>query len=268
MRSPLCWVGGKFFMVKNHLPLFPEHKNYVEPFCGSAQMLFAKPPSKQEVLNDIDNDIVNFFRVLRDDDKRAELIKLLTYTPHSRTEFNDIADKYMSDRFTELSDVQRAYVFYYLNINGFSSMMTHHSYGRSNVKCRASTYFNHIDEFNNIAERMRTVIIECLDFRDIFKKYDHEISFFYVDPPYIGARENAYRHSFTIDDHKDLLKIIKNVRGKVMICGYDNQLYNDELDGWIKIGFNKAMCMDNNNNKRRHVQEFVWLNYDPPNKQS
>lgn len=265
MLSPVRWVGGKIRLINDHLRLSPPHATYVEPFCGSAKLLFAKPPSDVEVINDAEPNIINFFKVLQDKDKRDKLIKLLKFTPYAREEFKKLNKLYVSDSFKDLSDVHRAYLFYYLNRTSYGGMMTNMHFGYGKVRFLSTYYHHHIDDFNKLGERLNRVIIECTDFRDIFKKYDTDDTFFYTDPPYLNSVKNLYAHGFTIDDHEELLRIVKGVEGKVMICGYDDPLYNNELDGWLKIGFTKSIDLINPDEKRTFKKEYVWLNYDPPN---
>lgn len=263
MRAPFAWVGGKHYLIKHHLPLFPEHTTYIEPFGGGASLLFAKEPSKIEVYNDVDKNLVNFFRVIRDENKRKKLIHLLMLTPYSRAEFNENKTLYLSETFSSLGSIERAYIFFYLIQTCWGSKMNNPTFGYTFQRNYPRKFFNAIKEFDKIGERIQNVYIECIDFRKIFNVYDSEHSFFYVDPPYIYEGNKKYNCELTLNDHRDLLRMINNLKGKVMICNFDNSLYNDKLSSWKKVEFARRDTLENieEMKKMKIVKEYVWVNY-------
>jgi len=265
MKSPLGWVGGKFFLVKELLKLVPQHKVYVEPFGGAAHLLFAKDPamSDLEVYNDIDSGLVNFFRVLRDEEKAKKLIEKVYLTPYSREEFYFCRDTWESCE----DEVERAYRWLVVAKMSFAGC-----FGTSwgfNLKMKdvVQRWSSMPEKLIRAVERLKFVQVENRDFREIFKLYDSEDTFFYCDPPYVPeARklERVYRYEMFIEDHKDLISIILNVKGKVLLSGYDNGLYKVlEENGWKRKSFKvKCLSQKKKGEEKEERVECVWMNYN------
>src|SRR5699024_1256420 len=197
MKSPICWVGGKSRMVKKLLPLFPkDYKCYVELFCGASWVLFGKDPSKVEVINDLDGDLVNFFRVVRD--KKDLLLKSLEYELVSREVFNGYKDKFMKGDYTD--EVERAKIFYYIIKASFGGRLISPTFGTR--KCsppglNPNTFTKLID---STYRRLSRVYIENLDFEECFSNYDGKDTFTFIDSPYRNC--TGYRvGKFTDEDY-------------------------------------------------------------------
>ncbi len=239
MRSPVWWFGGKGNLAKKILKYFPEHKIYVEPFGGGASLLFAKEPSPIEVYNDIDSGLVNFFRVLRDPEKFEQFYKKVCLTPYSREEYY-----YCRDTWEDCTDdVERAYRWYVVARMSFGGRFGN-SWGfavtnsRRNMASTTSSWLSVIDMLPLIHQRIMRVQIEHKDFREIFKIYDTEDTLYYCDPPYVSftRRGDGYKHEMTDDDHKDLVNILLNIKGKAILSGYQNEIYKPlEQAGWKRI---------------------------------
>ena len=265
MKSPISWIGGKFFLVEKLLELIPKHKVYVEVFGGAAHLLFAKDPfiSELEVYNDIDSGLVNFFRVLRDEGKAKRLIEKVYLTPYSRGEYYYCRETWESCE----DEVERAYRWFVVAKMSFAGRFGN-SWG-FNLESRklVKNWLNIPEKLIEVIERLKLVQVENRDFREVFKLYDSEDTFFYCDPPYlheVRSRNNDYRYEMSIEDHKDLLSIILNVKGKVMVSGYDNELYKVlEENGWIKKSFKVKCHSQKKKDERRDERiECVWMNYD------
>ena len=265
MKSPLGWVGGKFFLVKELLKLVPQHKVYVEPFGGAAHLLFAKDPamSDLEVYNDIDGGLVNFFRVLRDKEKAKKLIEKVYLTPYSREEFYFCRDTWESCK----DEVERAYRWLVVAKMSFAGRFgTRWGYNlKKNEAVRK--WLGMPENLAAAIERLRFVQVENRDFREIFRLYDSKDTFFYCDPPYIPEVRKSkcdYRYEMSVEDHKDLLSIILNAKGKVLLSGYNNSLYKVlEENGWKKKIFTvKCHCQKKKGGKKDERIECVWMNYD------
>lgn len=268
-RSPLVYYGGKYFLSKKILPLIPKHRIYVEVFGGSAALLFSKIPSEIEVYNDINSNVVNFFRVLRDPEKMAKLQFLLSLTPYSREEFYNSKDKLKICQ----DDIERAYYFFIVNRMSFSGYNQTWSYtitksgrGMSEV---ISRYLSVIDLLPEFCNRLKRVQIDNDDFRKIIKKYDTENTFFYLDPPYLPETRKGgeYQYEMTKQDHEDLLDLLLNIKGKAILSGYDNELYKQlEIAKWTKLSYQTFLWASSVKNKKRDKRlECLWLNYENQN---
>lgn len=255
-------------MIKRILPLFPQHDTYVEVFGGAGNLLIAKEPSNIEVYNDIFSDVVNFFRVLRDEKKRGELIEMLELTPYSREEFYDCKAKMQETTYG--TDVERARCFFVLSQQSFGGMYQK-SWGYmvrkrspSDPSSPTSRTKTAIENLKKCTTRLRDVQIENNDFRKIIKAYDTEDTFFYLDPPYVmGTRSTVqYKHEMTTEDHQALINMCLNLKGKAIISGYQHSIY-DELTahGWERKTWGVPCFserVEKNGTRTRRV-ECVWL---------
>jgi DNA adenine methylase len=232
LRSPIWWFGGKGNMVAKLLKYVPCHHTYVEVFGGGASLLMRKPPAPVEVYNDIDSRLVNLFRVLRDPDQCAELQRRLVLTPYSRQEYREARTIIEGDAVT------LAHAFYteirqsFSGHNGWSYSVT---MSRRGMVSTSSKWLSTIDMLPDIHDRLFRCQIEHDDFRRIIPRYDTPNTFFYLDPPYIAAtrRSGGYNHEMTDADHSDLVDIVSNAKGMVLLSGYLHPVYEAlECIGW------------------------------------
>jgi DNA adenine methylase len=265
MRSPLNWYGGKFYMADLICALMPEHICYVEVFGGAGHVLFKKPESRVEVYNDIHDGLVTLFRVIRD--YPEELWRRLSLTLYSRSEFKVMQERYRTQNFKD--EIEKAMTVFYLvrnSINGkMNSFSTHMKHIHVN---KPTTYFRMVDLIPEIAKRLRNVIIENLDFRDLIKKYDSKDTLFYLDPPYVISsrrdKSKAYEHEMTYEDHINLIEILKNAKGKWILSGYHNELYDRELSNYYSKRVKITIKSTTNSKPRKYATEVLWFNYEPP----
>jgi DNA adenine methylase len=266
-KSPMSWYGGKYYMANDIIPLFPEHKMYVEGFGGAAHILLKKPPSPMEVYNDIHSGLYTFFKLLREEN--AELIKAIQLTPYSRQQFNeDIRNIH-----GENNEIEKVRAFYCSTMQAVGCVGSGWSYAKtksSRGMCGSvSQWLRNIDEnLVDVIERLREIQIENIDIIKLIKKYDNESTLFYLDPPYIKDTRkspNKYQHEMTNEQHMELVSTLLNVRGKVILSGYDHDIYKPlEENGWRKhfIGeYTKRIINTCNGQPQSKGQEFVWLNY-------
>jgi DNA adenine methylase len=255
--------GGKFYLIKKLLPLIPPHEVYVEVFGGAAALLFNKPPSKVEVYNDINSELVNFFHVLRDDVRWKILQEKLLLTPFSREEF-ELACREESG----LDDVERARRFYVRIQQSFGGKGETFNYGL--LKNRVSTYFHKLDGFAEFHERIKNMIVANDDFEKIIRRYDSPVTFFFLDPPYLEHSVKSEFLNMSEDDHKRLVEVLLQIEGKALLCGYKNKIYEKlEKAGWFVKRFRLPTSMprsDQTSGKRCYRSEYVWMNYKPPRK--
>jgi DNA adenine methylase len=209
MIGPLPYIGGKNRLATKIISMLPEHTTYVEPFAGGAQVLFHKPPSNVEVLNDLDFDIVNFFRVCQW--HYEELIRYLRYGLASRR----LHELHVKTDPSLLTDIQRAGRFYYLQKNSFGGLILKQKfhYGITQPSNYNPERIPEIIERTH--HRLARVQIEALPYEQVLKKYDRPTTFFYLDPPYWGPQ--LYRHNFTAGDFQLLAERLAQIKGTFML---------------------------------------------------
>lgn len=267
LKSPIAWYGGKAYYAEWLIDRFPEHRVYVEPFGGAANVLLRKPRSEVEVYNDVDDRVVNLFRVIRDPEQFERLRMLLDLTPYARGEFVDLLELPPTD-----DPVEKARRFFAICRQarggmGMSKLSKNcWAYSRRTRRDMAepvSKYLSAIDGLEDVAARLRTVMIESRPAIELIPKYDGEDSFFYLDPPYLpetrhGNKAATYAHEMTVDDHVALLDSIVQIQGKAMLSGYAAPLYDDKLKAWRREELKTKAHMANSGEERTEV---IWFNY-------
>ncbi len=223
-RPALRYYGGKWRVAPKIIKWFPPHKIYVEPFGGAASVLLRKEPVKIEVYNDTYSDVVNFFKVMRD--QAGDLLFRLYYTPHSREEYVRCLE-YTGDDPVELARV--FFVKSHQSIQGAGCKITATSWRASKTEYH---YPLHIDNILDVVDRLKSVYIECSDFRDIINRYDTAQTLFYVDPPYL-LEGGDYSCSLFEQDHIDLARELNGVKGYVILSATDSDLYRELYADWI-----------------------------------
>jgi DNA adenine methylase len=209
MIGPLPYIGGKNRLASTIIKLLPKHTTYVEPFAGGAQVFFHKQPSKVEILNDLNGEIVNFFRVCQW--HHEELVRYLRYCLMSRKLYEGLA---ATDPET-LTDVQRAGRFFYLQKNSFGGLVVKQNYHYT-VTDRPNYNAARIPEIiENAHMRLRAVQIEFLPYEKILEKYDRPTTLFYLDPPYWNRK--LYRFNLTESDFIALEKRLHTIQGKFIL---------------------------------------------------
>lgn len=213
MIGPLAYIGGKNRIAKKIIAIFPEHTAYIEPFAGGAQVFFHKEPSPVEILNDLNGDIVNFFRVCQR--HYEELLRYLRFIVVSRRWFA----LFEAENPEALTDIQRAARFFYLQKNAYAGLILRRKY-RYAVTGRSSFNPASLPKlFENTYQRLQRVQIECLPYEQILQRFDRPTSLFYMDPPYWGRK--LYRFNFTEADFRNLADALKAVKGKFVLSVND-----------------------------------------------
>ena len=211
-KKLIPWLGGKHRLARKIIELLPEHTCYCEVFAGGASVFWQKPRSKMEVLNDINRDIINLYRVVQN--HLEEFIRQIQWMVKSRDEFN----RQLMLPPEALTDIQRAVRFFYIIKNAFSGRYSKSpSFGIDTGKSTKAFSVRSIEELLIAChERLDHVILECLDWRDCLSRYDREGTVFYLDPPYYGC-ENDYGNTWQRDDFYELAEKLKNIKGKFIL---------------------------------------------------
>ncbi len=209
MIGPLPYIGGKNRLATKIIALLPEHTTYVEPFAGGAQVFFHKQPSKVEVLNDLNGDIVNFFRICQW--HHEELLRYLKYCVMSRKLYETLA----ASNPETLTDVQRAGRFFYLQKNSFGGLVLKQNYHYTIVHAPNYNLGRVPEIIEKTHQRLQRVQIECLPYEKILQKYDRSTTLFYMDPPYWNRQ--LYRFNFSEQDFIVLERRLHDIKGKFIL---------------------------------------------------
>lgn len=209
MVGPLAYIGGKNRLAKQIIELFPKHTTYVEPFAGGAQVLFHKEPSTVEVLNDLDGDIVNLFRVCQL--HHEELIRYMKFMLVSRNWFAAVKAQIPGT----LTDIQRAARFFYLQKNSFAGLVRRQDYRYSVVGPSGFNPKRLPQLLEQAHERLARVQIESVPYEEILNRFDKPETLFYLDPPYF--RRKLYRFNLKDEEFITLAERLRAIKGKFIL---------------------------------------------------
>ena len=237
MRTLLRYPGSKQRIAPWIVNQIPPHHSYLEPYCGGIAILLNKEPSRIETINDLDDDIINLFRVIQDSGTREELIMQVVRTPYARSVYEDS----FPDNSDMLPEVERAKNFLIRSGMGYGFRLCEKTGWKRDVYAReaayAVRYWNDLPEvITNVAQRLKMVQIEHRPAVELIKSFNHNNVLIYADPPYVMSTRSRkmYQHEMTDQDHVELLKALLQHTGPVMLSGYDNEIYNTYLSGWRK----------------------------------
>ncbi|EBH8909599.1 DNA adenine methylase [Salmonella enterica] len=207
------WIGGKRRLAKHILPLFPAHTCYVEPFCGAAALYFLKTPSKIEVINDINGELVNLYRVVKH--HLEEFVRQFKWALVSRQIY-----KWLQDTPEEtLTDIQRAARFYYLQKQAFGGKVADHTFGTSTTSAPRFNLLRIEEELSMAHLRLSRTLIEHLDWHQCIERYDRPHTLFYCDPPYWGTE--GYGVEFGLENYDHMAELARSTKGKMIISVND-----------------------------------------------
>lgn len=214
MTKPVVpWMGGKRRLAKHILPLYPEHNTYVEPFCGGAALYFMKHPSKVEVVNDVNGELVNLYRVIKH--HLEEFLRHFKWSLVSRQE-------YLWQQQTNpetLTDIQRAERFYYLQKLAFGGKVSGQTFGTAAISPPRLNLLRIEEDLSQAHLRLARTTIEKLDWAECVKRYDRDYTLFYLDPPYYSTAD--YGVTFGLEQYDKMAELARTIKGKMIISVND-----------------------------------------------
>jgi len=258
------WYGGKFSHLDWLLPLLPKTTHFCEPFGGSAAVLLNREPSPIETYNDLDSEIVNFFRVLRE--QKEALIEAIGLTPFSREEFELAITPLPQD----ISDLERARRFFIRARQVRTGLAQTASAGRwancvltsrAGMAGAVSRWLGSVEGLSEIVQRLLRVQIENAPAIDVINRYDSEETLFYCDPPYPHSSRGdsrAYGYEMTDEEHRELARVLHNVKGKVALSSYHCDIMDELYSGWRRIEAEPKNC----HSIKKLRTEVLWANYE------
>ena len=276
---PIKWWGGKHYLAKKFIALMPRHLHYVEPYFGGGAVLLEKNPLDEskywgnkcweqgvsEVVNDICLELTNFWRVLQNEESFQAFKRIVDAMPFSQVEW-DVAEKRQHPA-GDL-DMEAATAFFVRcrqsragDFRSFATLSRNRTRRMQNEQ--ASAWWNCVEGLPAVHARLKRVVILNEDALKVIQAQDGERTLFYLDPPYLHltrASKGNYKHEMTEEDHRQLLETIKCCQGKVMLSGYPNDLYEEQLNGWNRQDFlidNKAA----GGKTKREMTESLWMNF-------
>ena len=260
MRTVLKYPGSKWNIAKQLVGMIPEHHSYVEPYFGSGAVLFNKPVSDIETVNDLDSNVTNLFRCIQQDPER--LARMVMTTPFSR----EIYDGQFESNIIQtmyFDNFQKAVHFLVCCWQGHGFRTNGYKVGwKNDIQGRESMYalwnwYRLPEWIIGIAERLRQVQIENRPALEVIERFNYENVFMYIDPPYLLDTRSGkqYAHEMSGADHEELLKILLQSNAKIMVSGYESEMYNEYLKDWNKATF--GSCAEHGKPRT----EVVWINY-------
>lgn len=262
-RIVFGWYGGKFSHLDWLLPMLPKVHHYCEPFAGSGAVLLNREPSPVETYNDLDGEVVNFFRVLRD--QGSELQRAIALTPFSREEFHDAITS-SAQGVAHLERARRFFVLARQTRTGLAQSATLGRWAnckdtsRSGMSGVVSRWLGGVEGLGEIASRLIRVQIENRPALDIIKLYDSPKTLFYCDPPYMHDTRGdsaAYGYEMVDSEHIELSLALRHCMGKVAISGYRNDIMDHLYKAWRR--FDAPAKQAHSIKKLRF--ECLWMNY-------
>jgi DNA adenine methylase len=269
VNPPLKWHGGKHYLAPKFIALMPPHVHYVEPFAGGLAVLLAKDPEGvSEVVNDLDRHLINFWQVLRSPDSFEEFRRMAEATPFSEFEWELAARAFREIRDEIARPVDRAFCFFVSVRQSLAGRrdvfapLTRRRVRRG-MNEQASAWLTAVDGLPAVHDRLRRVVILNRPALEVIAQQDGPDTLCYCDPPYPRQTRtvpDVYGHEMSDADHRQLLDLLRQCRGKVMVSGYPSRLYDTALAGWKRHTFNLPNNAAGGRKKGRET-EVLWCNF-------
>src|SRR5262245_5965936 len=237
---PLKWHGGKFYLASKIVALMPRHTHYVEPYAGGLSVLLAKDPQGvSEVVNDLNGQLTNLWRVLQGEESFSQFKRVLEAVPFSELEWQDARNG------TSANPVGEAIQFFILCRQSLAGRMDRfaplsRTRTRRGMNEQASAWLNAVDGLAAVHTRLKRVVILSRDALDVIREQDGPYTLYYLDPPYLGetrTSEGVYTHEMDVEQHRKLLDVVCECQGRVMLSGYPSELYDHRLKDWTRHEF-------------------------------
>jgi DNA adenine methylase len=270
---PLKWWGGKHYLAAKIVTLMPPHTHYVEPYAGGLAVLLAKDPEGvSEVVNDLNGDLTNFWKVLQGEDTFARFRRIIEAVPFSEAEWQqaleDLQDPFAGD------SVERAVWFFIVCRQSRAGQMrdfvtTVRSRTRRGMQDHVSAWLTAVEGLPAIHARLNRILVLNRPALEVLRAEDSKHTVFYCDSPYhpsTRSSPDAYAFEMTDADHREYLDAANVCKGKVLISGYDCPLYAEKLAHWHRVTFDLPNNTAGGKRKAR-MTEVLWLNYEPPTNQ-
>jgi DNA adenine methylase len=274
MNLPLKWHGGKYYLASKIVQLMPPHLHYVEPFFGGGAVLLARDPEDgdgwlfpnkgvSEVVNDVNSRLINFWRVLQEPKLFQAFHRAVEAIPVSRTAWEEAHAHEHGD-----DPIANAVAFFVDCRQSRSGMMNSftavtRNRTRRRMNGNVSEWLSAVDGLPDVHARLRRVFVENMPALDIIKREDTPGTLFYCDPPYLHETrisKDAYSYEMNEQEHRDLLALLLECKGKVMLSGYPSELYDSMLKGWTRHAFELPNNAAGGAVKRR-MTEVLWCNF-------
>ncbi|MGK9450286.1 DNA adenine methylase [Acidithiobacillus caldus] len=268
------WMGGKNRIRDRIVPYTIGASLYVEPFAGALNVLLGRPCKGMEVVNDRDERIVNFYRVLQDDVLRDRLMQKLKYTPYARSEFGRALNVL---RDSESGSINRAWAFFVAQNQGISgggcNASNENNWGVSKERDTAARFRWHVQELEKLAERLSGVIIENRDALQLISTWDAPHAIFYCDPPYVPDtrkmdHRSRYQEEMCLEEHHALIDALLHLKGQAILSGYRHEAVHGPLEaaGWQRID-TKVHLYASVQDKNQKRTECLWISPGIQNQQ-
>jgi DNA adenine methylase len=255
MHSPLPWLGGKSRLAERIVKLIPTHDHYAECFAGAGWVFFRKPESRYESINDINSDLISFYRCVQN--HLEEFCRQFKWLLSSREFFDDFRSQ-MKGR--GLTDIQRAARFYYLQRQAFGGKLD----GVFGVDHQALPKVNLLrieEELSQVHLRLTRVRIENLPWAEHLRRYDGPRTFFYLDPPYYGGERDYGKGVFDRDDYARMAQALAGIKGRFLLSINDVPEIRETFAGFgmREVETTYSVCRE----EKQRVRELLVMNYDP-----
>lgn len=250
LNSPITRMGGKSKLRKTIIEMIPDHTCYIELFFGAGWVYFGKEPSKVEVINDIDKELINLFKMIKN--HAPEIERQLNYEFSGR----DIFEEYKHCNLENLTEIHKAVRFLYLITQSFAGRGRNYGYG-TNTKPSPQIFYQNV--LQDLKERLKNTYVENLSFEKIIDKYDREYSFFFCDPPYWETA--GYENNFGEYEHLLLRDKLKNIKGKFLLTINDHEKVREWYKDFNVIETKVNYSVSKDKKGRGKYGELIITNY-------
>lgn len=252
-NAPICWMGGKSKLRKTIIERLPEHRCYVEVFGGAGWVMFGKEPSRAEVYNDIDGDLVNFFRVIKS--CHRAFLQAMEWVLISRRTFNE----FLAQDVDSLDEIKRAVRFFYIIKTSFGGKWHKPTFGYTRTSRSALNLDTLYETISGVHNRLRHVYIEEESFSGLIRRYDSEQTVFFCDPPYFETAR--YPHYFTPDDYIELESVLSGIRGKFLLTINDHKVMRERFRNYSIEEVEVPYSINNKVSARKKFGELIITNF-------